>query len=105
MKELTKKVLEAGLIDKTTIRLLERWGTLPPEEVEKLQQKQIVAETMELFLEELELLLQPEALERKEVSLDACEHCGEPVRTSDEHRVTVYDDPNRPYWDCVRKKD
>ena len=29
MKELTKKVLESGLVDEATAALMERWGTLP----------------------------------------------------------------------------
>jgi len=29
MSELTKKILESGLVDETTAELMERWGTLP----------------------------------------------------------------------------
>ncbi len=29
MKELTKKVLESGLVDQKTVELMEKWGTLP----------------------------------------------------------------------------
>lgn len=70
MKPLTKKLLESGIIGRTTSVLLERWGSLTPEEVGQLNQKRVMTETMEVFIEELELLLQPEALEKDIVKLD-----------------------------------
>lgn len=57
MKELTKTILEAGLVDDTTAALLARWGALSPEELAQVQHKQVVAETLETFLEKLETLL------------------------------------------------
>lgn len=71
MKELTQKFLESGIVDKTTAKMLERWGMLTPEELEKAKQPEsIVKEALDNFIEELELLNQPEAIERKEVQLD-----------------------------------
>lgn len=70
MKELTKIVLESGIVDKTVAQLLQRWGSLTPEEYAQITHKQVVAESLEIFIEELELLLQPEALERGVTRLD-----------------------------------
>lgn len=71
MKEITKKFLESGIVDKTMAKMLEKWGMLSPEELEQAQKPEtVVKETLENFIEELELLNQPEAIERKEVQLD-----------------------------------
>lgn len=69
MKELSKKLIETGVVDRTMAKLFERWGTLPPEEVEQLNQQR-VRETLEAFLEEIDLLTQPEAIEKQEMALD-----------------------------------
>ncbi len=68
MKEITKKFIESGVVDKTMTRMLERWGLLDPSEIPNPETA--ARETLDVFIEELELLLQPEALERKEVALD-----------------------------------
>lgn len=88
MKELTKKVLELGLIDKHTATLMERWGFLEPgvswPSVTNINVTQIptsatfnqradIRKVLEEFVEELELLLQPEALDREVVRLDNSE--------------------------------
>lgn len=70
MKELTKKLIESGIIDRMTTRLFEKWGTLDPEDISKLRSSDMVNETVDEFVEELELLLQPEAIEREETRLD-----------------------------------
>lgn len=70
MKELTKKVLESGLIDRATAALLEKWGALDPDETDLVGRERITKQTLHDFVEDLELLLQPEAIERKEVQLD-----------------------------------
>lgn len=91
MKELTKRVLESGLIDKSTATLMERWGQLDPGASDLIEQQKItrvrdqvsrgtelftvldeqfIRKTLEDFVEELELLLQPEALERGVTRLD-----------------------------------
>lgn len=86
MKKLTKLVLESGLLDKTTAILMERWGQLDPGASELVgtkvmtvvfdpwanyqKRKEEVQKFLENFVEELELLSQPEAIERQEVSLE-----------------------------------
>lgn len=70
MKELTRKMLVAGLIDKTTTSLMERWGQLDTGATDILGKEQLTKKTLESFVEELELLLQPEALERGVAQLD-----------------------------------
>jgi hypothetical protein len=60
VKELTKKILEAGLVDSTTAALLARWGILKPEELEQVQHKQVVQDTLTTFIEKLEELLDRE---------------------------------------------
>jgi hypothetical protein len=58
MKEMTKKILEAGLVDKTVAQLLARWFLLSPEELGiAMQPKAVMAETLEKFLENIEELL------------------------------------------------
>ncbi len=71
MREITKKFLESGIVDKTTAKMLERWGMLTPEELEEAKKPEaVIKETLDNFIEELELLNQPEAIERKETQLD-----------------------------------
>lgn len=84
MKELTKRVLESGLIDRSTATLMERWGQLEPGAADLIEQQKLtgaldqvsrcderfIRKTLEDFVEELELLLQPEALERGVTRLD-----------------------------------
>lgn len=71
MKELTKKILESGMVDRAIAKMMSRWGMLSPEELElATKPKAVINETLANFLEELELLNQPEAIERKEVQLD-----------------------------------
>jgi hypothetical protein len=70
MKDLTKKLIESGIVSKTVAQLFQRWGSLTPEDYAQITNKQVVSETLELFMEELEILLQPEALDREVVSLD-----------------------------------
>lgn len=61
MKEITKKILEAGLIDKTMAQLLERWHLLTPEEAALATKPIAVQEALEKFVENLEDLLHQEA--------------------------------------------
>lgn len=60
MKELTKKILEAGLVDKTVVQLLERWHLLSPEEAAIATKPVVVVEALEKFVENLEELLDKE---------------------------------------------
>jgi len=70
MKELTKKILASGLIDKATAALLERWGQLDPAEVDLVGRERLTKKTLEDFVEDIEILLQPESIERSETVLD-----------------------------------
>ncbi len=70
MKELTKKILESGIIDRATARLMERWGQLSPEDLTLMHSSNLARDTINEFVEELELLLQPEAIEKQEVQLE-----------------------------------
>ncbi len=89
MKDLTRKVLESGLINKHTAVLMEKWGYLEPgasDMVGKIQglngptavtlesnpfkKKEEIRRVLEDFVEDLELLLQPESLERDITNLD-----------------------------------
>lgn len=79
MKELTKKILEAGLIDKTVAQLLERWLLLSPDEVAMaMQPKAVVAETLEKFIENLQELIDQEPVSEdtdkpmRETRLEIC---------------------------------
>lgn len=61
MKEMTKKILEAGIVDKTLAQLFERWNLLTPEEVAlALQPKAVFHDTLSAFIENLEELLSRE---------------------------------------------
>ncbi len=87
MKKLTQVVLESGLLDKTMAALMERWGFLEPGASDRVTGGTVVIsseaqvqnllgprahfrQTLENFVEELELLLQPEAIERGVTDLD-----------------------------------
>lgn len=86
MKKLTQVVLESGLLDKTMAALMERWGFLEPgasnliggtyvltseaQTQSMLGPRAHFRQTLENFVEELELLLQPEAIERGVTDLD-----------------------------------
>lgn len=60
MRELTKKILETGLVDETVAALLKKWGAITPEEFLLVQHKQVAHETLETFLEKLDELLDTE---------------------------------------------
>lgn len=61
MKPLVKKILEAGLVDKHTARMLERWGQLEDGAEDLVGQRRIASQkTLEEFVEDLEGLLETE---------------------------------------------
>lgn len=70
MKELTKKILEAGLVDKATAAMLERWGQLEEGATDVVGRQAVTKRTLEDFIEDIELLLQPEAIEKHETQLE-----------------------------------
>ena len=70
MKPLTKKILESGLVDKTTALMLERWGQLEPMAADLVGKESITKKTLEEFVSEIEALVAPEAMEVKETRLE-----------------------------------
>jgi hypothetical protein len=59
MDEITKKIAEAGLIDKAALELLQMWG-MP---VDPDAAKEQVTQKLEVFVREIEVLLQRDAEE------------------------------------------
>lgn len=104
-KRLTKIILQSGLLENTTISLMERWGMINREDRDPIRERHIIVETLKDFVEELELLLQPEALEKVEVVLDRlCENCGN-LDMYGEHWVWPTKDPSsiqEPGWACTK---
>ena len=47
MKELTKQILESGLVDEATAALMEKWGTLPEGSTELTKNKDLESATRE----------------------------------------------------------
>lgn len=60
MKELTKKILEAGLVDKHLAAMMERWGTLDPGASDLVGRQQLTKESLEAFAEDIAGLVDPE---------------------------------------------
>lgn len=104
-KRLTKIILQSGLLENTTVSLMERWGLLNSVPRNPSIEKYLITETLKDFVEELELLLQPETLEKMEVVLDRlCENCGQ-LDIYDEHWLWPTKDPNsiqEPGWSCTK---
>lgn len=57
MKELTKKVLESGLIDKHVAQMFEKWGQLEPGATELAGKHKVTKDTLQQFADEIEDLL------------------------------------------------
>jgi hypothetical protein len=73
MKELTKKILEAGLVDKHTTRAMEKWGQLEEGSVALVGKKKVTETTLAEFVEDIETLLDQDLEIREtrfEVSVD-----------------------------------
>lgn len=73
MRAVTKKILEAGLIDKHVQAMLTRWGALegiiPPEELPEMKRLD-TKQKLEQFVEELEELIDQESEVMRETTLD-----------------------------------
>jgi hypothetical protein len=54
VKELTKKILEAGLVDKHLAQMMEKWGALEPGATDLVGRKQVTKETLEEFAKDIE---------------------------------------------------
>lgn len=61
MKPITKKVIEAGLVPKHTILLMQRWGYLEPEASDIPTMQADLKEGFIQFVEDLEELIEEEA--------------------------------------------
>lgn len=70
MKPLVKRVLEAGLVDKHTAQMLERWGQLDQGAADLVGQKQLTEKTLTQFVEELDELMETEKETYKQTTLD-----------------------------------
>jgi len=70
MKELVKKVLESGLVDKHVARMMERWGTLEPGAADLVGREKLTKEGLREFAEEIETLLDAKSEEFKETRLE-----------------------------------
>lgn len=70
MKPVTKKILEAGLVDKHAAAMLTRWGMLEVGEAGQTGIKKITAEQLEQFAEELDELVDREEETMRETPLD-----------------------------------
>jgi hypothetical protein len=73
MRPVTKKILEAGLIDKHVQAMLTRWGSLegiiPPEQIPEMKRLD-TKQKLERFVEELEELIDKEEETMRETPLD-----------------------------------
>lgn len=69
MKTLTEKIYEAGLVDKHTMQLFERWGAVMPGDIDTVERRIITEKGLEEFAEDIEQLL-AQSTEVKETRLD-----------------------------------
>ncbi len=60
MKELTKRILQAGLVDKHLAMALERWGTLDRGASETVGTCPVTKETFQKFADDIAVLLDPD---------------------------------------------
>jgi hypothetical protein len=60
MKELTKKIIEAGLVNKHTVLALERWGSIDRGASDLVGVNQVTRETFQEFADDIATLLEKE---------------------------------------------
>lgn len=80
MKPLTKKILEAGLVEKTSVQLMEKWGQIDrgaSSLVNHEALKGVTEETFNKFAEEVEVLMDEDREAFKETKLEF--RVGEPL--------------------------
>lgn len=70
MKELTRKILESGIVDKHVARLMERWGQLDDGASDLVGKKRVTRQTLEEFIEDLEQTVEDQVGKLRETSLD-----------------------------------
>ncbi len=69
MKKLSERIIEAGLVDKHTLRLFERWGAVMPGEIDTIERRELTKATISEFVDDIENLLE-ESSELKETRLE-----------------------------------
>lgn len=60
MRELTKKILESGLVDKHLALAMERWGNLDRGDAEVVGTAPVTKETFEKFADDIAMLIDPD---------------------------------------------
>lgn len=70
MKELTKKILESGLVDKHTTRAMEKWGLLDEGASDLVGKRKITEKSFEEFAEDIEVLLEKEQGQVRETQFE-----------------------------------
>jgi hypothetical protein len=71
MKELTRKILESGLVEKHAVLLMEKWGQLDPGAADLVGRKQVTVESLSKFVEEIDQLVSLDAAgDTKETRLE-----------------------------------
>lgn len=60
MKELSKKVIESGLIEKHVVKMMEDWGYMDQGAADLVGKKKLTQENLEQFLEDIEALVSPD---------------------------------------------
>lgn len=58
MKELSKKILEAGLVEKHVAHMFERWGQLEPGAADLVGQRKVTELTLAAFADDIERLVE-----------------------------------------------
>lgn len=86
MKELTKLILESGLVPKHTAKLLEKWGGLEEGSAELVGKKKVTTETLEDFAKDVAELMETRPI--KETVLDDIQVRGQRVIISASSRGT-----------------
>lgn len=69
MKPLTKRILEAGLVDKHAAKMFESWGQLEPGDSDLVGRKMVTETGLRAFIDDIEQLTEPDD-EMKETRLD-----------------------------------
>ena len=70
MKELTKKILESGLVDEHVARMMERWGQLDDGASDLVGRKKVTKQTLVEFAEEIDTLVENGLVDLRETRLD-----------------------------------
>jgi hypothetical protein len=70
MKELVKRILESGLVEKHAALLLEKWGQLEPGASDLVGRVKVTQEGLSKFAEEIESLVSLDASTIKETRLE-----------------------------------